>query len=297
MTSATGSRRPGTRRGGERLKVAALGSGSEGNAVLLEGRHARVLVDAGFSGIEVERRLCALGVEPETVNALVITHEHRDHTSGMGILARRFGWPLHLSEPTARACDDLLYGEETLHFYRAEEPFRVEDLEFRPFLTCHDSVEPLALAAVESETGHKVGLATDLGRATTSVRAALRECHFLILEANHDEVLLREGPYPWSVKQRIAGSRGHLSNRLAADLARELHHPDLAGVLLFHLSQRCNEPERARSRVNNALRQEGFDGELDVAVQEEPSRLFDISDLLSRVRSAGGRPQLGLFEG
>lgn len=278
------------------MRVAALGSGSEGNAVLLEGRHARVLVDAGFSGIEVERRLDTLGVEPETVDALVITHEHRDHTSGMGILARRFGWPLHLSEATAEACDDLLYGEETLRFYRAEEPFRVGGLEFRPFLTCHDSVEPLALAAVESETGHKVGLATDLGRATTSVRAALRECHFLILEANHDEVLLREGPYPWSVKQRIAGSRGHLSNRLAADLARELHHPDLAGVLLFHLSQRCNEPERARSRVEKALRQEGFDGELDVAVQEEPSRLFDVSELLARVRDGGGRPQLGLFE-
>ena len=157
-----------------------------------------LLDEAGSVEALMDRASLALGVEPETVDALVITHEHRDHTSGMGILARRFGWPLHLSEATAEACDDLLYGEETLRFYRAEEPFRIGGLEFRPFLTCHDSVEPLALAAVESETGHKVGLATDLGRATTSVRAALRDCHFLILEANHDEVLL-EASLHWVV--------------------------------------------------------------------------------------------------
>ena len=272
--------------------VACLGSGSGGNAWYVASGETRLLVDAGFSGVETERRLAALGVEPEAVGAVVVTHEHRDHTAGAGVAARRWGWPLHMSPVTRDACADLLRGGETVRTFEAGEPFALGELEVRPFLTCHDAADPLAVTVVERSTGLKLGMATDLGRPTGPVRHALSGSHFLVLEANHDEVMLRESPYPWSVKQRIGGSRGHLSNRVAADLAADLHHPEMGGVLLAHLSQECNEPELARRTVEEALREAGFGGALRVAGQDEPTRLFDVGEL---VRRAASGPQLELF--
>lgn len=274
------------------MKLACLGSGSRGNAYYVAAGDTRVLVDAGFSGVQIRRRLDALGVPPGSIQAVVVTHEHRDHTGGAGVAARRWGWPLHMSAATREACDELLRGGETVRTFEAGEPFVLGALEVRPFLTCHDAADPLAVTVAARETGLQLGLATDLGRPTAPVRHALAGSHFLVLEANHDEVMLRESPYPWSVKQRIGGSRGHLSNRTAAELAAELHHPDLAGVLLAHLSQECNEPELALRTVGDALRDEGYRGPLHVADQEAPTRLFDVAGLVRRARSG---PQLDLF--
>ena len=274
------------------MRVACLGSGSGGNAFLVEAGSTRVLVDAGFSGVQIERRLRAVEVEPESVSAVVITHDHRDHTSGAGVAARRWGWPLYMSPRTARACGSLLGGEEEVRPFRGLRPFRIGELEVRPFFTCHDAADPLAVTVVEVDTGLEVAVATDLGRATTAVRAALRRCHFLVLEANHDERLLRDGPYPWSVKRRIGGSRGHLSNRLAADLASELEHPDLGGVLLAHLSRECNDPALAAGVVGERLALRGYDGWLGVAGQEDPTAPPPVSELVARRR---GGEQLRLF--
>lgn len=274
------------------MKVASLGSGSGGNSLLVEGGGSRILVDAGFSGAQLERRLGQLDVEPREIRAVVVTHEHRDHTSGVGVAARRWGWPLHMSEDTLEACRDLLRGGETVTTFRSEEPFRVDELEVRPFLTCHDAADPLAVTVTDRRGGFKLGVATDLGRPTAPVRHALAGCHFLVLEANHDEVLLRDGPYPWPLKERIGGSRGHLSNRTAAELAAGLVHAELAGVLLAHLSRENNEPELARGAVAEVLRAEGYAGPVEVAEQDRPSRLFDVAELVAR-RSAG--PQLDLF--
>lgn len=272
--------------------VACLGSGSGGNAWFVGSRDTRVLIDAGFSGVQTERRLDALGVKPADVRAVVVTHEHRDHTAGAGVVARRWGWPLHMSPATREACRDLLRGGETVRSFEAGEPFPVGGLRFRPFLTCHDAADPLAVTVVERATGLKLGMATDLGRPTGPVRHALSGSHFLVLEANHDERMLRESPYPWSVKQRIGGSRGHLSNRVAAELAADLHHPEMGGVLLAHLSQECNEPELARSTVGGALREAGFTGALHVAGQDTPGPAFDVGELVRKSRSG---PQLDLF--
>ena len=272
--------------------VGCLGSGSGGNAWYVSSGDTRVLVDAGFSGVETERRLGALGVEPGRIDAVVVTHEHRDHTAGAGVVARRWGWTLHMSPATRRACDDLLHGGETVRTFEAGEPFALGDLAFRPFLTCHDAADPLAVTVVDRAAGLKLGMATDLGRPTGPVRHALSGSHFLVLEANHDERMLRESPYPWSVKQRIGGSRGHLSNRVAAELAADLHHPGMGGVLLAHLSRECNEPDLARSTVGEALRDAGYSGSLHVADQETPGPLFDVGELVRRGRPG---PQLDLF--
>jgi phosphoribosyl 1,2-cyclic phosphodiesterase len=274
------------------LSVASLGSGSRGNAFLIENEDTRVLVDAGFSGTELARRLDALDVDPESVDGVVVTHEHRDHTAGMGVGARRWGWPLFLNERTARACKVLLKGEERLKPIRAGRVLRVGGLEVYPVLTCHDAADPVAVTVTDVRTRLKVGVATDLGRPTTLVRQALRDCAFVILESNHDEHLLREGPYPWSVKQRIGGSRGHLSNRLAGEFARELAHPRLAGVLLAHLSAECNDPGRALDRVGKDLEKVRYDGLLEAAMQNEPTARYDVK-ALARARADG--PQLSLF--
>jgi phosphoribosyl 1,2-cyclic phosphodiesterase len=277
------------------LRIATLGSGSRGNSVLVESASTRILVDAGFSGSELARRLAELGRRPEEIDAVVVTHEHRDHTAGIGVAARRWGWPLFMTERTAEACDGLLRGQESVEHFPAETRFRIGNLEVHAVPTCHDAADPVAVTIRESESGLLAGVATDLGRATTPVRAAMAGCHFLVLEANHDEVRLREAPYPWSVKQRIGGSRGHLSNHLAGELARELMHPELGGILLAHLSQECNEPALARTTVRRSLRQTGYVGGISVADQARPSEPVDVAALVARALGKG--TQISLFGG
>lgn len=281
------------RRRGRGLRVACLGSGSRGNSVLVEAGATTILIDAGFSGAEIERRLERLGVTPTGISAVVVTHEHRDHTGGIGVAARRWGWPLHLTHATARACATLLRGKEELVLHDRDAVFAIGDLSVRLVPTCHDATDPVAVHLTCAVSGLRAGVATDIGRATGPVRDAFRECHFLVLEANHDEVRLREAPYPWSVKQRIGGSRGHLSNRLAGELAAELNHAGLGCILLAHLSRECNEAGQAHAVVGRALRGVRFKGRLEVAAQDEPSDWFDVERLSEC--AAGGGPQLSLW--
>lgn len=275
------------------MKVATIASGSRGNSVLIDGGGTRILVDAGISGARMARRLERLDVPPESIDAVVITHEHRDHTSGVGVAGRRWGWPIYMTEATRARCAVLLTGDEDVRIYSGYRSLRLGTLEVMPFLTCHDAADPIAVTVSDLDTGLKVGIATDLGRATTAVRHALRGCHLLILEANHDELMLREGPYPWSVKQRIGGSRGHLSNRLAAELAADLAHEELAAVLLAHLSQECNEPGLARDTVLRHLAARRFGGRVDVAPAESVSEVYDVAQLVRETR-AREVPQLEL---
>jgi phosphoribosyl 1,2-cyclic phosphodiesterase len=273
------------------MRVTVLGSGSRGNAILVEAGDARLLVDAGFSGKDLARRMAEVGVAPESITAVLITHDHGDHTRGMGIFARRFGTPLHLTAATRRACNGLLNGRENVVEYRSSATFRVGRLQVEPFLTLHDAADPVAVTITDTRTGSKLGIATDLGRPTTSVRAALAGSHLLVLEANHDDARLWTGPYPWSVKQRIASSQGHLSNRAAAELAMELLHQELAGIVLAHLSDACNDPALARDSVAAGVERRGFGGLLQVAGQDQPGEPIDVEVLRARTAPA----QLRLF--
>ena len=268
------------------MKIAALGSGSGGNAYLVATRHTRILVDAGFSAKQMAERLEFLGVDPAAIDGIVVTHDHGDHTRGIGVFARKFGTTLYLTPGTARACASLLRGGERVVPYAPGTPFMVGDLRIDPFMTAHDAVDPVAITVTGSECGSRVGVATDLGRPTAGVRYSLSRCDFLVLEANHDEGLLRTGSYPPSVQTRIASSHGHLSNHAAAAFARELLHPRLAGILLAHLSEECNRPELARAAVEGELKRAGWRGFLEVARQDVPSTLVDIPELHLR-REAG----------
>lgn len=273
------------------MRITVLGSGSEGNATLVESGDVALLINAGFSGRDVENRLRSVGVEPSALAGILITHDHTDHTRGMGVLARRFGLPLYLTEKTARACASLLNGTETVRRYASSVPLRIGALEVLPFLTVHDAADPIAITITDVVSGSKMGIATDLGRPTAAVRAALRGSHFLVLEANHDDALLWRGPYPWSVKQRIASSHGHLSNRAAAQLLGELYHPGLAGVALAHLSQHCNDASLARDVIEAALATRGYRGFLEVAPQARPLDPID----LPRLRHHAAPEQLPLL--
>jgi phosphoribosyl 1,2-cyclic phosphodiesterase len=275
--------------------VAVLGSGSGGNSVLVcagsAGEETRLLVDAGFSARALCERLEILGIDPHTIDAIVITHDHRDHTRGIGVFARKHGTPVFMTEGTRRACEELLRGVERIARYGPGRPFQIGRLRVDPFITVHDAAEPAGVAIVDESTGFRVGIATDLGRPTAQTRHALRECDLLVLEANHDDVLLHTGPYPSSVKRRIASSHGHLSNQAAARLATELLHPRLAAIVLAHLSEECNRPALAAGTVGEALRRAGWIGHIEVACQDKPTRLLDLAEL--RLRS--GPAQLSLL--
>jgi phosphoribosyl 1,2-cyclic phosphodiesterase len=251
----------------------------------------RLLVDAGFSGKDLARRMDAVDVDPESITGILITHDHGDHTRGMGVYARRYGTPLYITHATRRACRKLLAGQERVLEYDSVATLEIGSLRVQPFLTVHDAVDPVAVTVTDRHTGSKLGIATDLGRPTTSVRAALSDSHLLVLEANHDHTRLWEGPYPWSVKQRIASSRGHLSNTASAALAAELWHPRLGGVVLAHLSDSCNDPGLALERVGPILEVREFQGLLRVAGQDTPGEPIDVE----RLRQRTAPPQLDLF--
>lgn len=249
--------------------LVSLGSGSKGNCFALECEGAVLLVDAGFSAKEITRRAGRAGLDLRGLVGVALTHEHGDHASGALRLASRHGVPVLTSPGTWRAL--TREGNEGATHRAIGSALRQE---VGPFSVwgcpiAHDAAEPMAVA-VESLEGVKVGIAYDLGRPTAAVRLLLRELTAVILEANHDEVLLRTSGYPPSVQHRIAGSAGHLSNRAAADLLVEAMHPGLGTVLLAHLSQRCNTEDLARSTVENALRKKGFRGVVHAALQDHP---------------------------
>jgi len=261
-----------------------LGSGSGGNCFAVESEGIAVLVDAGFSAREVERRASTVELALDRIAGIVLTHEHGDHACGASRLARRLGVPVLTSSGTWTAL--------SRHMATAEHrPLGLcTQAEVGPFVvqacpTSHDAAEPLAVA-LHAREGTSVGVAYDLGRPTTAVRYLMRNLSAVVLEANYDEVALRTSGYPPSVQHRIAGSGGHLSNRAAAELLVELHHPDLAVVVLAHLSRHCNTADYARATVGPALRRAGFTGKLHVAAQDMPLAPIRIERI--------GKLQLGL---
>lgn len=273
------------------MRFSVLGSGSRGNSTLVCTESTRILVDAGLSGRELGKRLNLLGVTPDSVSAILITHEHGDHTRGAGVFARAHGTPLYMTAGTRDACGKLLRGPEVVHVYRPGYQLDLGDLRIEPFITVHDAADPVAVAVADPSTGLRLGIATDLGKPTTQVRHALRGCDALVMESNHDEAMLWDTDYPVSVKSRIASSHGHLSNRAAADFASELTSPRLSVVVLAHLSEESNTPDLARSVMSRALRRRGFTGQVLVAQKEKPTPLLDLVELRTRVSPA----QLSLF--
>jgi len=248
------------------MQVWVLGSGSRGNAVVIESGGARILVDAGFQPHDLRARLHAVGVAPESIESVVVTHEHGDHVRGAAASASRFGWTVYATAGTIAAAPSLREAGATP--IRAGDTVGIGGFGVTPVRASHDAAEPAVLVVTATASGARCGVAYDLGCVTAPVASALADLDLLLLEANHDELMLAHGPYPPSVRERISGRRGHLSNRVAGLTARGLVHRGLRHIVLAHLSETCNDPRTALRDVGTPLRATRFAGRLSVAPQE-----------------------------
>ncbi len=232
------------------MRVCLLASGSKGNAVYIESRQSRILIDAGLSARELNSRLQGIGVAGEDLDALLISHEHSDHCRGLGPMARRYHLPVYLHPETRRALPNPGRLDDIREF-DAGETFEFRDLRVSAFPITHDAAAPVGYV-IETDEG-KIGIATDLGIATRLVVQRLQDCRVLVLESNHDEEMLRDGPYPWPLKQRIRSQHGHLSNTASVRLLADLLGCGLEAVFLAHLSEVNNLPDLAEAGARALL--------------------------------------------
>jgi phosphoribosyl 1,2-cyclic phosphodiesterase len=250
------------------LKFASLGSGSEGNALLISTASGTtsttVMLDCGFAIRETERRLQRLGIMPADLAGIIVTHEHQDHVGGVFKFARRHGIPVWLSFGTYQAvqkdCKDVV-----VHFCRDSEQFNIHDLELTPYTVPHDAREPVQYVASNGRT--KLGVLTDAGQSTPHLIRALSGCDALMLECNHDRQMLANSAYPPSLKQRIGGPYGHLSNDISAEILDALDKSRLKTVVGAHLSRQNNTPELAQEAICSVIR--ANEAEVMIACQEE----------------------------
>jgi phosphoribosyl 1,2-cyclic phosphodiesterase len=314
------------------VRFTVLASGSKGNSTVVTGGRTRILVDAGLSCRETFRRMKLAGEEPETLDAIVVTHEHQDHINGLSVIARRLGIPVYFTEATHRAWmrwltprRQMTYAQwleqcrrqaaerqgeaqaaaeegdadeqepavqaqaeiekepssprsikddptwlPAVEYFEAGRPFVIGDVNLSPFTIPHDAADPVGF--VFAAEGVRMAFATDLGYVTPNVKAQLRGVDLLLLESNHDLEMLRDGPYPWSVKQRVLSRVGHLSNEAAAEFLATGYDGQAAYVILAHLSESNNLPELARVAAERALegRASLLANKLLVAAQHEP---------------------------
>jgi phosphoribosyl 1,2-cyclic phosphodiesterase len=331
------------------VRFTVLASGSKGNCTVVSGGRTRILVDAGLSCRELFRRMKLAGEDPETLDAIVITHEHQDHINGLAVTARRLGIPVYFTEATHRAwmrwltprrqmtyaqwleqcrkqvadrqpeadaapadddadepepgsrpaeysagtalpaapaplAQDLVEDEPqkedptwlpAVEYFQAGQAFTIGAIDLSPFTIPHDAADPVGF--VFRAEGVRMALVTDLGYVPPNVKAQLKEVDLLLLESNHDLEMLRDGPYPWSVKQRVLSRVGHLSNEAAADFLTHHYDGQAAYIILAHLSESNNLPELARVAAERALngRASLLANRLLIASQHEPLAAID----------------------
>ncbi len=227
-----------------------LASSSSGNCTFIGTERTRILVDAGLSRKETFERLKEAGETPDTLSAIVVTHEHSDHISGLISIARKLKIPIYLSQLTAPT---IAWGDfqPFVEHFQAGSSFVIGDIEVDSFTIPHDAADPVGFTF--RSQGVKIGVVTDLGYLPDSIKYHLRGTDWLVLESNHDIEMLKVGPYPWSVKQRVMGRKGHLSNEVACEFVRRELDSSVNTLLLGHLSENNNHPEIVRLMGDQAL--------------------------------------------
>lgn len=250
-----------------------LASGSSGNAALLATENTRILLDAGLSMRELGRRLAIVGESLENLDAILITHEHSDHVSGLPVLARNRNMraAIHITWITEPAID---WGERParLETFQAGAAFRIGDIDVQSFSVPHDAADPVGFC-FEAE-GVRIGAVTDLGYVPESIKYHLRRTDALLLEANHDLDMLKVGPYPWAVKQRVMSRVGHLSNLGMSDFLASDLNSSTAHLILGHISEQNNHPAIVRLTAEEALSRRGIGPRLTLAAQGAPTEVL-----------------------
>lgn len=231
------------------MRFASLGSGSRGNATVFEHGNTRLLIDCGFSGREMERRLARLAIDPGSLDGVVITHEHGDHVLGLRRFASRHQLTVWMTVGTMIALEPAL--PAAVELFSPHESFAIHDFEIQPFPVPHDAREPVQF--VLSDGARRVGVLSDLGRVTPHVAETVSNCDALILECNHDRDLLIGGRYPASLKRRVSSVLGHLSNKQAAGFLASMDTSALQHIVAAHLSESNNTPDLARAAVADTL--------------------------------------------
>jgi phosphoribosyl 1,2-cyclic phosphodiesterase len=255
------------------FSLTVLGSGSGGNCALVTSDRCRILIDAGFSARRISQRLQSLGIEPESLDGILLTHEHSDHIAGLKVFCGKFDVPVYCNSLTAEyLCREGIAEANRYKIFSTGSSFTIQDIDVQAFYVPHDAVDPVAFV-LSSDYG-SVGFLTDLGYAPKLARERIREVHTLVVETNHDEQRLQaDSKRPWSVKQRILSRHGHLSNEAAAALVADIAGENLRRVILGHLSRECNSPELALG----AMRRLSLDSlELHCAEQNQVSPQFEI---------------------
>jgi phosphoribosyl 1,2-cyclic phosphodiesterase len=259
------------------FSVTILGSGSAGNCALVQSSRCRLLVDGGLSARQIVARMAAAGASPETLDAILITHEHSDHIGGLEVFCKKYEVPLYCNSLTAESmrCGELFEKRDWRLFATGSE-FSVKDIDVLAFPVPHDAVDPVGF--VLHSDGASLGFLTDLGQATKLVLERVRHVQTLLIETNHDEKMLQSDVRrPWSLKQRIMSRHGHLSNTAAAAAVAELCGNGLERVLLGHLSRDCNRPELALAAVRAALAERGATAEVHCASQTEVGDCYTVA--------------------
>lgn len=259
------------------LSVCVLGSGSTGNCTWVASETTAVLIDAGLSCKETVRRVEEGGSRSmASVKALLVTHEHDDHVSGVGTIHRRYQIPLYATSGTINAVErhEKFQGLNWTVFASGQS-FVVGDLTIHPFTVPHDAYDPVAFAITQGE--HRMAVVTDLGMPTTLIRERLKGCQVIVMETNHDEQMLKDAERPWALKQRIASNQGHLSNMQACEIITGVADANLQHVYLAHLSQDCNHPQKAFDAMTRALQGMGC-GHVSVGLThaDRPSEVWEL---------------------
>ena len=242
-----------------------LGSGSSGNAILVECDGSRILIDCGFGTRTIAGRLKAIGVAPESIDACLITHEHSDHVKGAAAAAKRWGWGLYATAGTARAPE--LRGA-SVHRFTPGESIEFPRITVTSTATPHDASESVGFVATSRSTGARAGLFYDIGHVSAAIANACASLDLLVLESNHDDDMLRSGPYPRWLQARIASKTGHLSNHDSGAFAREAVSRAMQHLVLAHLSENCNTPQAALGSMRSAIARTTFRGTVTAAKQD-----------------------------
>lgn len=251
------------------MKAWTLGSGSSGNAIVLEAGGVRLLIDCGFGPRALVTRLKAIGIEPESIAGLVVTHEHVDHAQGAARAQHKFRWPVIASPGTLDAVGGI--PERWRRPVGPDMPIIFEGMEIRAFDIPHDAAAPSAFLITSLASGERAGIAHDLGEVPEALVAGFRGAELLLIEANHDVEMLRNGPYPPRLQERIRGRFGHLSNAQSAEWAVACAGPATRDIVLLHLSEQNNTPEVAERALRGGLARARFQGRVQAASRKLPS--------------------------
>lgn len=255
------------------MRFSVLASGSKGNACYVETDNTRILIDAGLSCRELLKRFEIIGIETACLDAIIITHEHSDHIKGAGPISRKFNSTVYANSATMQRCNKSLGNTRVDDGLRTGESLVINDITIETFAKNHDAVDPIGL--ILSSNGSRLGILTDAGKTTPVLEERLQDCTGVLLEFNHDIDMLDNGPYPYYLKKRIKGSNGHLSNDQAGMLLKTLSREGLRHVVLAHLSEVNNTPERALAKARESL-SECSAIPVHVSYQDYPCRILEI---------------------